>query len=61
MYEFVCERIFHGCTHKETGEDREVVLERAFEHIREHHEQIDDPVEGLRDKVIRDAMIYLPR
>lgn len=61
MYEFVCERIIPGCTYKETGEDREVVLERALEHMREHHGQIDDPGEGVRDKVIGDAMIYLPR
>jgi predicted small metal-binding protein len=61
VYEFLCERIIPGCKHRETGEDREDVLERALEHMREHHREIDDPGEGMRDKVIGDAMIYLPR
>jgi predicted small metal-binding protein len=61
VYEFLCEKVIPGCTHRETGEDREVVLENALEHMREHHGGLDDPGEEVRDKVIGEAMIYLPR
>jgi predicted small metal-binding protein len=61
VYEFLCERIIPGCTHKESGEDRDVVLEKALEHMREHREDLDDPGEEVRDQVIGEAMIYLPR
>ena len=61
MYEFRCENIIPGCTHRESGEDRGVVIERALEHMREHHDDVDDPGDEVRDRVIGEAMIYLPR
>jgi predicted small metal-binding protein len=61
VYEFLCERIIPGCTHRESGKDRQVVYEKALEHMREHHDDIDDPGEEVRDRVISEAMIYLPR
>ena len=36
MYEFLCERVIPGCTHRETGETREAVHERAVKHLHEH-------------------------
>ena len=60
MYEFLCERVIPGCTHKEQGESREKVHERAMEHMREHHSTAH-AIEEMRDRVIKDAMIYLPR
>lgn len=59
VYEFLCERVIPGCTHRERGPNREKVHERALEHMREHHK--DDPVEETRDRVIGDAMIFIPR
>ena len=60
MYEFLCERVIPGCTHKERGENQEKVQERAIRHMREHH-SADHAIEEMRDRVIKDAMIYLPR
>jgi predicted small metal-binding protein len=61
VYEFLCEHIIPRCTHRESGKDRQVVYEKALEHMREHHDDIDDPGEEVRDRVISEAMIYLPR
>ncbi|MEX1091692.1 MAG: DUF1059 domain-containing protein [Acidimicrobiia bacterium] len=60
MYEFLCDRVIPGCTHKERGPNREEVHERAMEHMREHHKD-DHAVEETRDRVIGDAMIFIPR
>jgi predicted small metal-binding protein len=61
VYDFLCEHIIPGCTHRESGEDSDNVLEKALEHMREHDEDLDDPGEEIRDRVIGEAMIYLPR
>ena len=37
MFEFVCERVIPGCSHKETGDTPEAVREKAERHIHEHH------------------------
>ncbi len=44
MYEFVCDRIIPGCTHKERGDTPEAVREKAITHLREGHgvDSIDD-------------------
>ncbi|CAN5875071.1 hypothetical protein BH23ACT4_BH23ACT4_00030 [soil metagenome] len=60
MYEFVCDRVIPGCTYKERGSNREEVHERAMEHMRERHKP-DHAVDETRDRVIADAMIFLPR
>jgi predicted small metal-binding protein len=60
VYEFICERVIPGCTHKERGPNREEVHEKAMEHMRDHHKD-DNAVEETRDRVIGDAMIFIPR
>jgi predicted small metal-binding protein len=37
MFEFVCEKLIPGCTHRETGDTPERVREKALEHLQEHH------------------------
>lgn len=60
VYEFICERVIPGCTHQERGSNQEEVHERAMEHMRDHHSD-DYAVEETRDRVIGDAMIFIPR
>lgn len=38
MFEFVCDHIVPGCTHKEQAETREELLEKVEVHLREHHD-----------------------
>lgn len=38
MFEFVCDHIVPGCTHKERDETKADLLEKAAAHLREHHE-----------------------
>lgn len=38
MFEFVCERIIPGCTHKEEDENRDELMERVGTHLREQHD-----------------------
>ena len=46
MYEYVCDHIIPGCTHKETGDTPEAVREKAIAHLHEHHDMsyIDEDV-----------------
>lgn len=37
MFEFVCDHVVPGCSHKDRDESREKLLERAAVHLREHH------------------------
>jgi predicted small metal-binding protein len=60
MYEFLCDHIIPGCTHKESGEDREEVLERAMAHLQAHGE-LEGDLEEIKDKVVNDAMIFTLR
>ena len=38
MFEFVCDRIIPGCSHKETGDTPEAVREKAVAHLHQHHD-----------------------
>lgn len=38
MYEFVCDHIIPGCTHREQGDTPEAVREKAVAHLHEHHD-----------------------
>lgn len=53
MFEFVCDHIVPGCTHKETGDTPERVREKAVEHLHEHHgmEYLDPAATRLLDTV----------
>jgi predicted small metal-binding protein len=46
MYEYVCDRLIPGCSHKETGDTPEALREKAIAHLHEHHDMgyIDDEV-----------------
>ncbi len=59
MYEFVCDHIIPGCTHKETGDTPEAVHEKAIAHLHEHHDMsyIDDET-SLK---LQGAITYLTR
>lgn len=59
MYEFMCDRIIPGCTHKERGDTPEAVREKAIKHLHEGHgmEYID---EDLMAKVNEKAILLLP-
>ncbi len=59
VYEFFCERVIPGCTHKERGPNRDEVHERAMEHMSDHHKD-GHAGEETRDRVIGDA-IFIPR
>jgi hypothetical protein len=37
MYDFICEKLIPGCTHTDSDEDRDKLLERATLHFQEHH------------------------
>ena len=37
MFEFVCDHVVPGCTHRETGDTKERAMEKAREHLNEHH------------------------
>lgn len=38
MFEFVCDHIVPGCTHKEQAESKEDLLDKVEAHLREHHD-----------------------
>lgn len=48
MFEFVCDRVIPGCTHRETGDTPEAVREKALAHLHDHHgmDYIDEPVQA---------------
>jgi predicted small metal-binding protein len=37
VFEFICDRIIPGCTHRESDDAREAVRERAPAHLHAHH------------------------
>jgi predicted small metal-binding protein len=37
MFEYVCDRLIPGCSHRETGDTPEAVREKALIHLEEHH------------------------
>jgi len=59
MYEFICDHVVPGCTHKETGPTEAAVREKAIAHLHEHHDMdyIDEDAAGR----IPAAIIRLPR
>lgn len=38
MFEFVCDHLVPGCTHKDHDTEQDRLLERAAVHLREHHD-----------------------
>ena len=43
MFEFVCERLIPGCTAKVSGDDRDDVVAKAENHMRDHHDRMSGP------------------
>ncbi len=37
MFEFICEHIFPGCTHRDKDSSEDELIHRAEIHLREHH------------------------
>ena len=37
MFEYVCDRLIPGCSHRETSDTPEAVREKALNHLHEHH------------------------
>lgn len=54
MYEFVCDHMIPGCTHRETGDTPEAVREKAIAHLHENHgmEYIDGGASSRVDEFI---------
>jgi len=54
MFEFVCDRLIPGCSHRETGDTPEAVREKAVKHLHEHHgmEYIDGGTSSQLDSLI---------
>jgi predicted small metal-binding protein len=54
MFEYICDHVVPGCPHKETGDTREAVREKALEHLHSHDgmEYIDDDVLSSVDGAI---------
>jgi predicted small metal-binding protein len=56
MFEFLCDRVIPGCTHRETGDTPEAVRQKAIEHLHDH-----DGMEYLdRDTEARLSLAILP-
>lgn len=59
MFEFVCEHLVPGCTHKDHAQKQEELLDRAVAHLKEHHnldhrdQPYDDAVKTLGVQFIR--------
>lgn len=44
MFEFVCDYIVPGCTHKDEAETKEELIAKVDMHLREHHDlHVNDP------------------
>lgn len=44
MFEFMCDHVIPGCTHKERAETREELIAKVDLHLREHHDlHVHDP------------------
>jgi predicted small metal-binding protein len=54
MFEYVCERLVPGCSHRETADTPEAVREKALKHLHEHDgmEYIDGGSTSHVDDVI---------
>jgi predicted small metal-binding protein len=55
MYEFLCDHVIPGCTHKEHGDTPEAAHEKAIKHLHEHHEM--DYIDNDFGQRLRDAII----
>jgi len=59
MFEFICDRVVPGCSHRDRADTEGGVRARALEHLRKHHgEFLDD---DARAKALTVAMIAAPR
>jgi predicted small metal-binding protein len=54
MYEYICDRLIPGCSHRETGDTPEAVREKALKHLHEHHgmEYLDADTSSQLDSLI---------
>lgn len=49
MFEFVCDHLVPGCTHKDHDERQEQLSDRAVSHLKEHHnlDYHDEPMDQV--------------
>ena len=49
MYEFLCDHLVPGCTHKDHDERQEQLLDRAVSNLKEHHnlDHHDEPIDQV--------------
>ncbi len=40
MYEYVCDRIIPGCTHTDSDESRDKLMERVRAHLEKKHSEV---------------------
>ncbi len=58
MFEFVCEKLVPGCTHRDEAEKREELLERVAIHLREHH-NLDHRDEPIAEALKSSGVVFL--
>ncbi len=54
MFEYLCDHLIPGCTHRETGDTPEAVRDKAIEHLHAHHgtEYLDGGTSSQLDGLI---------
>ena len=58
MFEFVCDHIEPGCTHKDQDEKQEELFDRAVAHLMEHH-NLDYAHEPLAENLKRTGIRFI--
>lgn len=59
LFEFICDHIIPGCTHVDRDEDRDKLLERAGEHLKDHHD-LDYTREPIAETLRTTALRTMP-
>lgn len=58
MFEYVCDHLVPGCTHKDRDETREKLLDRAAIHLREHHD-LDHHDEPIAETLKQTGIVFI--
>ena len=58
MYEFVCDHLVPGCTHKDRDEKQQELLDRAVTHLQEHH-NLDYHDEPMAESLKRTGIQFI--
>lgn len=50
MFEYICDHVIPGCSHKDEDESRESLTERAVAHLRDYH-RVDPDHEPIAESL----------